>query len=180
MAKLGLKRSMFSAVVPCLPSVTDFSPVPCLPGMQEVKQYSPCALFARGPASEPLERLEVKQYSPCALFARGPASEPFPPVCIAGLLISLRVSSCDCSNKFSAALFANRFDIMAGMDVDVSLIEFLAAVDLPRVNPQELVVETAKFLNDNGIMENWHLVGLTMSAFKKESFKDAQMIGAVF
>ena len=157
MAKLGLKRSMFSAVVPCLPSVTDFSPVPCLPGMQEVKQYSPCALFARGPASE-----------------------PFPPVCIAGLLISLRVSSCDCSNKFSAALFANRFDIMAGMDVDVSLIEFLAAVDLPRVNPQELVDETAKFLNDNGIMENWHLVGLTMSAFKKESFKDAQMIGAVF
>ena len=157
MAKLGLKRSMFSAVVPCLPSVTEFSPVPCLPGMQEVKQYSPCALFARGPASE-----------------------PFPPVCIAGLLISLRVSSCDCSNKFSAALFANRFDIMAGMDVDVSLIEFLAAVDLPRVNPQELVDETAKFLNDNGIMENWHLVGLTMSAFKKESFKDAQMIGAVF
>ena len=157
MAKLGLKRSMFSAVVPCLPSVTKFSPVPCLPGMQEVKQYSPCALFARGPASE-----------------------PFPPVCIAGLLISLRVSSCDCSNKFSAALFANRFDIMAGMDVDVSLIEFLAAVDLPRVNPQELVDETAKFLNDNGIMENWHLVGLTMSAFKKESFKDAQMIGAVF
>ena len=157
MAKLGLKRSMFSAVVPCLPSVTDFSPVPCLPGMQEVKQYSPCALFARGPASE-----------------------PFPPVCIAGLLISLRVSSCDCSNKFSAALFANRFDIMAGMDVDVSLVEFLAAVDLLRVNPQELVDETAKFLNDNGIMENWHLVGLTMSAFKKESFKDAQMIGAVF
>ena len=157
MAKLGLKRSMFSAVVPCLPSVTEFSPVPCLPGMQEVKQYSPCALFARGPASE-----------------------PFPPVCIAGLLISLRVSSCDCSNKFSAALFANRFDIMAGMDVDVSLIEFLAAVDSPRVNPQELVDETAKFLNDNGIMENWHLVGLTMSAFKKESFKDAQMIGAVF
>ena len=122
MAKLGLKRSMFSAVVPCLPSVTEFSPVPCLPGMQEVKQYSPCALFARGPASE-----------------------PFLPVCIAGLLISLRVSSCDCSNKFSAALFANRFDIMAGMDVDVSLIEFLAAVDLPRVNPQELVDETAKF-----------------------------------
>ena len=91
----------------------------------------------------------------------------------------MRVSWCDCSNKFSAALFASRAVIMAlAQDVDVTLFDFLATVDMPRVNPQEMLEEVVKFLNDNGIMECWHLVGLTMAAFKKESFKNAQMIGA--
>jgi hypothetical protein len=65
-------------------------------------------------------------------------------------------------------------------DVDVTLFEFLATVDLPRVNPREMLAEVEKFLNDNGIMESWHLVGLTMAAFRKESFKNVQMIGAFF
>ena len=132
-------------------------------------------------------RKEVKQYSPCALFARGPASEPFSPVCIDALLfgISLRLVRARelvrSLKQFSAALFASRFVIMAvAQDVDVTLFEFLATVDLPRVNPREMLADVEKFLNDNGIMESWHLVGLTMAAFRKESFKNAQMIGAFF
>ena len=67
---------------------------------------------------------------------------------------------------------------MAMLDVEQTMSEFLATVDLPRVNPQELIEEAVLFLKSNGIMESWHLVGLTTAAFKKDSFKDAFMIGA--
>ena len=66
---------------------------------------------------------------------------------------------------------------MAGLDVSMSLFDFLAVVDLPRVHPQEVLQEVEKFLKANGIMEFWHMEGITMNAFKRDSFKDAFMIG---
>lgn len=66
---------------------------------------------------------------------------------------------------------------MAGLDVSMSLFDFLAVVDLPRVHPHEVLQEVEKFLKANGIMEFWHMEGITMNAFKRDSFKDAFMIG---
>jgi hypothetical protein len=66
---------------------------------------------------------------------------------------------------------------MADLDLSMSLFDFLAFVDLPRVNPQEVLQEVEKFLITNGITEFWHMEGITMNAFKRDSFKDAFMIG---
>jgi hypothetical protein len=66
---------------------------------------------------------------------------------------------------------------MADLDLSMSLFDFLAFVDLPRVNPQEVLQEVEKFLIANGITEFWHMEGITMNAFKRDSFKDAFMIG---
>ena len=56
---------------------------------------------------------------------------------------------------------------------------FLETVDLPKVHPRELLEEAVEFLNANGIQESWHMVGLSMSAFRKQSFKHVFMIGGL-
>ena len=67
---------------------------------------------------------------------------------------------------------------MADLDLSMSLFDFLEVVDLPRVHPQEVLQEVEKFLITNGITKFWHMEGITMNAFKRDSFKDAFMIGS--
>ena len=69
---------------------------------------------------------------------------------------------------------------MAAVNVEETLLVFLGTVDLPRVHPVEVLEEVEGFFNGAGLRESWHLAGLTTSAFKKETFPDAFMIGASF
>ena len=69
--------------------------------------------------------------------------------------------------------------MFAAFDVEQSLVDFVKSVDMPKVHPAETIDEVMSCLGGNGIHESWHMVGLTVNAFKKESFKDAFIIGAV-
>ena len=69
--------------------------------------------------------------------------------------------------------------MFGAFDVEQSLEDFVKSVDLPKVHPAETIGEIMNCIGVNGISESWHMVGLTVNAFKKESFKDAFIIGAV-
>ena len=57
--------------------------------------------------------------------------------------------------------------MFSSFDVDQTLMGFIETVDLPKVHPKELLEEAVKFLNSNSITESWHMVSLSMAAFKK-------------
>ena len=63
--------------------------------------------------------------------------------------------------------------MFSAFDVEQSLVDFVKSVDMPKVHPAETIDEVMCCLGGNGIHESWHVVGLTVNAFKKESFKDA-------
>ena len=58
----------------------------------------------------------------------------------------------------------------------MQLGEFLAKVDMPRVQPREFLEEVAAALERNGVKEYWQLEGLRIEHLKKETLKDAGLI----
>ena len=104
----------------------------------------------------------------------GPASEPWKSQCASRQCAPF--NSCSIAIAWIGYFIATRASLHSPSS-QLCTFDFLAFVDLPRVNPQEVLQEVEKFLIANGITEFWHMEGITMNAFKRDSFKDAFMIG---
>ena len=68
--------------------------------------------------------------------------------------------------------------MFSAFDVDQSLLDFVKTVDLPKVHPGGTIQDIMDCLTNNGIDESWHMVGLHVNGFKKDTFKNAFVLGA--